>query len=555
MDRHSNKVLSFLPLSGIEDVTKNMYLYEYGDEILIVDCGLGFADETMLGVDLLLPDISYLLQTKKKIVGMILTHGHEDHIGATPFILPQLAKIPVYGTPLTAAFTNEKLKEFRINQKVNTVNFSDPEVVLGSFRISFIRMTHSVPDTSNLLIKTPGGTAYHASDFKFDLTPADNKPSEYHRIAQAGRDGVLLLVSDCLGSERTGFSRSEMPLGQSFEEAMRDCRGKCIVTTYSSNIARLNQVIVAASHLKRKVCFVGRSLVKATQVAKRLGYLTLPDGMEISIDQVKRRKDHEVLLIVAGSQGQENSSLTRIANDEHRDIALAPNDLIIMSSDIIPGNEVLVHSMIDAIAKKGAKVIYRDLSDQYHVSGHGNQGDLMLMMSLVNAKYVVPISGTYRHMAAYKQLAVTLGYHEQQVIMTENGQEVVFGNDKTTRGRKVATKNVYVDKISGEEVESYVLRDRERLAKEGVVMVLVEIDSDNGALASAPEVIIKGFIPKDLQELTREVQHGVKTALSQHKNKIKNWVYTRQLIEESVGKLIDHAYHRKPLILPVIIEV
>lgn len=550
-----NKTLSFLPLSGIEDVTKNMYLYEYGNEILIVDCGLGFADETMLGVDLLLPDISYLLNTKKKIVGMVLTHGHEDHIGATPFVLPQLPEIPVFGTPLTAAFTNEKLKEFRIQRKVQTVNFSDPEVVIGSFRISFIRMTHSVPDTANLLIKTPAGTVYHASDFKFDLTPADNKPSEYHRIAQAGRDGVLVLVSDCLGSERTGFSRSELPLKHSFEEAMRDCRGKCIVTTYSSNIARLNQVIEVASGLRRKVCFVGRSLVKATQVAKRLGYLQMPDGMEISIDQVKRKKDHEVVLIVAGSQGQENSSLTRIANDEHREISLTQDDLIIMSSDIIPGNEVLVHSMIDAISKKGAKVIYRDLSDQYHVSGHGTQGDLMLMMSLVNAKYVLPISGTYRHMAAYKQLAITLGYHEQQVLMSENGQEIIFVKEKPIKGRKVATKNVYVDKISGEEVESYVLRDREKLAKEGVVMVLVEISSENKELASAPEVIIKGFIPKDLQELIREVQEGVRVTLVQHKNKMKNWVYTRQLIEEAVGKLIDRKYHRNPLILPVIIEV
>lgn len=558
----TTKILSFLPLSGIEDVTKNMYLYEYGDEILIVDCGLGFADETMLGVDLLLPDITYLLQTKKKIVGMILTHGHEDHIGATPFILPQLLpagrqvpQFPIYGTPLTAAFTNEKLKEFRINQKVQTVNFSDPEVVLGSFRISFIRMTHSVPDTANLLIKTPGGTVYHASDFKFDLTPFDNKPSEYHRIAQAGRDGVLVLVSDCLGAERTGFSRSEITLQQSFEEAMRNCKGKCIVTTYSSNIARLNQVIEVASHLGRKVCFVGRSLVKATQVAKRLGYLNMPDGMEVPLDQVKRKKDHEILLIVAGSQGQENSSLTRIATDEHREISLTPEDLVIMSSDIIPGNEVLVHSMIDAIAKKGARVIYRDLSDQYHVSGHGNQGDLMLMMSLVNARYVLPISGTYRHMVAYKQLATTLGYHEQQVLLTENGQEIIFAQDKPVRGRKIATKNVFVDKISGEEVESYVLRDRERLAKEGVVMVLVEINSDNGEIASTPEVIVKGFIPKDIEELTGKVQEGVKTTLSQHKHKIKNWVYTRQLIEEEVGKLIDRKYRRKPLILPVIIEV
>lgn len=549
------KTLSFLPLSGIEDVTKNMYLYEYGDEILIVDCGLGFADETMLGVDLLLPDINYLLHTKKKIVGMILTHGHEDHIGAIPFVLPRLPVIPVYGTPLTAAFANEKLKEFRINQKVQTIAFTNSPIKVGSFQVSFIRMTHSVPDTANLLIKTPVGTIFHASDFKFDLTPADNKPSEYHRIAKAGREGTLILASDCLGAERPGFSHSELPLQQHFEQAMRNCKGKCILTTYSSNIARLNQAIDAAAHLGRKVCFVGRSLIKAKQVAQKLGYLKMPDGMEVSLDQVKKKKDREMLLIVAGSQGQENSSLTRIATDEHRDISLGPDDLIIMSSDIIPGNEVLVHSMIDAIAKRGAKIIYRDVSDQYHVSGHGSQGDLMLMMSLVNARYVIPISGTYRQMVAYRRLATTLGYTADKVLLTQNGQETIFGKERFMKGRKIEVRNVYMDEISGEEVDSFVLRDRERLAKEGVVLVLVEINSATGDLASSPEVIVKGFIPKHMKELTEAVQQGIKTTLSTHKNKINNWVYTRRLIEEAVGRLLDKEYRRRPLILPVLIEV
>ncbi|MBI2442587.1 MAG: ribonuclease J [Candidatus Levybacteria bacterium] len=551
----SSPTLSFFPLSGIEDVTKNMYLYEYGDEILIVDCGLGFADETMLGVDLLLPDISYLLQTKKKIVGMVLTHGHEDHIGALPFILPQLPQIPVFATPLTAAFSNEKLKEFRINQKVQTVNFNGGDISLGSFRVSFIRVTHSVPDTANLLIKTPAGTVYHGSDFKFDLTPADKKPTEYHRIAQAGREGVLALVSDCLGAERLGFSRSELPLQQNFENAMRDCRGKVILTTYSSNISRLNQAIAAASHLGRKVCFVGRSLVKAKLVAKKLGLLQMADDLEVPIDRLRKFKDYQLLLIVAGSQGQENSALTRIATDEHREVTLGPQDLVIISSDIIPGNEVLVHSMIDEIAKKGSKVIYRDISDQFHVSGHGTQGDLMLMMSLVNARYVIPISGTYRQMASYKRLAETVGYPASQVILTENGQEIMLGKAAWSKGRKIEVRNVYVDEISGEEVESFVLRDRERLAKEGVVMVLAEVNSATGDLVSTPEVVVKGFIPKDSEALTGFVQKGVRDTLSMHKKKIRNWVYVRRMIEETVGRIIDKELHRRPLILPVLIEV
>lgn len=551
----SNKTLSFLPLSGIEDVTKNMYLYEYGDEILIVDCGIGFADETMLGVDLLLPDITYLQQTKKKIVGMVLSHGHEDHIGAIPFILPQLPQIPVFATPLTAAFANEKLREFQINQKVQTVTFGGGDIKLGSFSVSFIRMTHSVPDTSNILIKTPAGTVYHASDFKFDLTPFDKKPSEYQRIAQAGREGVLILASDCLGSERAGFSRSELPLQSHFEDAMKDIEGKIIITTYSSNIARLNQAINAAMYYGRKVCFVGRSLIKAKTLAKKLGYLQMPDEVDVPLDRVKKVADRDLLLIVAGSQGQENSAMTRIATDEHRDISLTSQDLVLISSDIIPGNEVMVHGMIDAIARKGAKVIYRDVSDAYHVSGHGSQGDLMLMMSLVNAKYLLPISGTYRQMVEYKNLAKIQGYNDQQVILAENGQEIVFSKERWSKGRKVGVKNVYVDEISGEEVEGFVLRDRERLAKEGVVMVLTELSSETGELVSKPEVVVKGFVPNNMNELSESVNKAVQNALAQHAKKIKNWVYARKIIEEAVGRLIDKELGRRPLILPVLIEV
>ena len=281
----------------------------------------------------------------------------------------------------------------------------------------------------------------------------------------------------------------------------------------------------------------------------------MPDEMEVQLDRLKKVDDRELLLIVAGSQGQENSAMTRIATDEHRDITLYPQDLVIISSDIIPGNEVLVHSMIDAIARKGAKVIYRDLSDAYHVSGHGSQGDLMLMMSLLRAKYLLPISGTYRQMVEYKRLAKMLGYNDSQIILTENGQEIVFAQDKWTKGRKVGVKNVYVDEISGEEVEGFVLRDRERLAKEGVVMVLAEVSSETGELVSSPEVVVKGFIPPDINELSKRIQEASRNALAHHQKKLKNWVYTRKIIEDAVGRVIDKELGRRPLILPVLIEV
>lgn len=380
--------ISFIPLGGIGDVTKNMYLYEYGDEILIVDCGLGFADETMIGVDLLLPDITYLIQTKKKIVGMVLTHGHEDHIGAVPFILPQIPQqFPIFASPLTAAFTNAKLKEFEIGTRVQVVNFDDPNRSIGKFNISFIRITHSVPDTANILITTPVGSFYHGSDFKFDLTPADGNKTDFEAIAQAGAKNILCLLSDCLGSDRPGNTPSEEGLSENFEKELKDVTGKCIITTYSSNISRLNQAIDVASKLNRRICFVGRSLIRAKEIAVQLGYMKIRDGLEVSIDQLKKYPDNQQLLLVAGSQGQENSALSRMANGEHKDVAMSTDDVVIFSSDAIPGNEVLVNSLVDSLARRGVRVINSSSSSLFHVSGHGSMQELLLMISLTKPRF------------------------------------------------------------------------------------------------------------------------------------------------------------------------
>lgn len=561
----SQKTLTFLPLGGVEDVTKNMYLYIYGDEILIVDCGLGFADETMLGVDLLIPDISYLKSQiapngRKKIVGMLFTHGHEDHIGALPFILPQLSQngrsfqAPMYASPLTAALANEKLKEFRTNARVNTVQFTSPQVNLGSFSATFIRVTHSVPDSSNIFIKTPAGNFFHTGDYKMDLTPYDGKKTDYHRITKLSSEGVLALMSDSLGAERPGFTSSEAPLVQNFETAMRDVKGKVIITTYSSNIARINQAIEAAAKFGRKVCFVGRSVIKATQVAKTLGYMRLPREMEVDIRNVKNTDANKLLLVVAGSQGQENSALSRIAGDEHRDVELKRDDMVIFSADAIPGNEVLVRALIDDIAKKGATVLYSDTSDEFHVSGHGSQGDLTLMMSLVNASYVVPISAAYSSMLSYKKLAKNLGYRDDQVVFPENGQEIIFSKGSVKRGAKHEIRNVYVDEISGEEVEGFVLRDRERLAKEGVIIVMAEVSSD-GKLTQTPDIIVRGFSPKEVESLRSSLAQMVSQELRQGKHRSKPSAHMRRQLEEKIERYMFKTMQRKPLVLPIVIEV
>lgn len=550
----NNDILKFLPLGGIGDVTKNMYVYEYQDQILIVDCGIGFADETMLGVDLLMPDISYLLKTKKRIVGMLITHGHEDHMGALPFVLPQLPNFPIFATPLTAALANEKLKEFGTNKTVQKVEFGmQNEVKLGVFSASFVRVTHSVPDTAHILIKTPVGNLYHGSDYKFDLTPADGKKTDFAGIVEAGNTGVIAMMSDSLGSERPGPTPSEEKLLSSFDHELAKCKGKFIVTTYSSNVARLNQIIDVAKKYHKQICFVGRSLIKVVDVGKRLGLINMPKGMEIRMDQVKRTKDTDLVLVVAGSQGQENSAMTRIATGEHKDITLRPSDTVVFSADPIPGNEIMVNSLIDTLSKVGVRVMYTDVSRDFHVSGHGSQYEIMLLMNLVRPKNVVPISGTYKQLVAYKDVAHRQGYADKNIFVIEDGQELLIRRQDVIRGQKWPIRNVYVDEISGEEVESFVLRDRQQLSTEGVVIVMAEVDSENGGLLSEPEVIARGFSTADLQEMKKVVNAELQRTFAS--NRTKNWTFLRKQIVEISEKAIMRSLRRKPLVLPIVIEL
>jgi len=551
---NSNKKLSFIPIGGVGDVTKNMYLYQYGDEILIVDCGLGFADETMIGVDLLLPDISYLLNSGKKISGMVLSHGHEDHIGALPFVLPQLPSFPIYGSPLTAALANEKLKEFGVQNRVKPVTFDGGDVVLGSFKVSFIRVTHSVPDTSNLFIRTPAGNFYHASDYKIDFTPFDGKKVDFAKIARVAAEGVTCLMSDSLNSEEEGHTPSEQILAQNIEREMRSCKGKFILTTYSSNISRLNQAILAAQRTGRKVCFVGRSLIKAADIAQTLGYMKLDKGMEISVDQIRNFKDYQLALLAAGSQGQENSALTRIANNEFREIKIKPGDVVVFSADPIPGNEVSINRVIDVLAKNGAKVLYSEISKDFHVSGHGAALDIMLMMSLVKPLNVLPIGGTYKQMVAFKNLARLQGFADGQIIFAENGQEIIFDQGKAIFGAKTPIKNVYVDEVSGEELDQFVLRDRKKIAQDGVVIVMLEIDSETGQPIDYPNIIARGMSFTD-KELNKRLINEIKQFLLKRKGRVTDWLYIRKNIAKITERFVDKNLRKQPLIVPVVVEV
>ncbi len=548
-----------IPLGGTGVVTRNMYVYEYQDQMLLVDCGLGFADETMLGVDLLLPDISYLqksLQNGKKIVGMLITHGHEDHMGALPFILPELPDFPIFATPLTAALAEEKLKNFGIARKVQPIPFeSDHQLQLGPFSANFIRVTHSVPDTSHIFIRTPIGNIYHGSDFKFDLTPFDKKKTDFARIAKCGELGVLFLLSDCLGSERPGTTGSEDKLTDTIYREMENVKGKFILTTYSSHINRINQTLLAAEKLHKRVCFIGRSLIKTVDVAKRLGLIRIPKGMEVRMDQLRQYKDDQLVLLVAGSQGQENSALTRIATGEHKEVKITQQDTIVFSSDPIPGNEIMVNALVDSLSKIGARVMYSDVSSDFHVSGHGSADELMLLMELVRPRKILPIGGTPKHMLAYRKLAQKVGFAPQDVLLPDSGQEIVITRQGATFGQRYSMKNVYVDEISGEEIEGYVLRDRQRLSQDGVIAIMVEVDAAAGSLADKPDIVVRGFSEKDAEEMRQAISQELQKVLSGKQGQVTNWIYLRKMIGEVTEKRIFRDFRRRPLILPVVIEV
>lgn len=554
----NNEQVRIVPLGGVGDVTRNMYVYQYQDQILIVDCGLGFADETMLGVDLLIPDISYLqnaLKQGKKIVGMLITHGHEDHMGALPFILPQLPDFPIYATPLCANLASEKLRDFGIAKKVESISLdSDHELRLGVFSAQFIRVTHSVPDTSHIFIKTPVGNIYHGSDFKIDPTPFDNKKTDIEKIRSLSSNGVLCLLSDCLGAEREGSTPSEITLTDFFVDSMKSAKGKYVVTTYSSNINRINQVLSAATALHKYVCFVGRSLIKTVEVGKKMGLIKIPQGMEIRIDQVRQYKDNQIVLFVAGSQGQENSALTRIAGRDHKDIRFGKEDTIIFSSDPIPGNEIMVNSLIDEILRIGCTVIYSDIA-HVHVSGHGASGELAQLIDLVKPKKLFPIGGNYKHMIAYQKLAMKKGYRKEDILLPEDGQEVLLRKDGVSFGGKYPVKPVYVDEISGEEIEGYVLRDRQKLSQDGIVAIITEVDAQTGTLVDKPDIIIRGFADKEVDDMKKALFQELQKSLSRKNGKVTNWVYLRKMIGEISEKRIFREFRRRPLILPVVIEV
>lgn len=550
--------LKIIPLGGIGSVTKNMYVYEYGGKIIIVDCGVGFPDVGMLGVDFVIPDISYLRDKKDKILGIVITHGHDDHIGGLPYILPEL-NVPVYATPLTCGLIEARIEEaFEKNGfKPNIVPKKDSEKLnLGPFEIEFVHVTHSVPDSTNLIIRTPAGTVYHGSDFKFDWTPIDGRYSEVEKMAKVGGEGVLLLLSDCLRAEKQGYTLSERVIEETFIRELARSPKKFIITTASSSLSRIKEAVDASLRFQRKVAIVGKSIQKAVAVGKRFGYFDYPDDVFVKPEEISRISPEKLTLIIAGSQGQPGSSMSQIANREHKFVQIEEGDTVMFSADPIPGNVDAIHVLIDDLTRLGARVLYSDILDDLHVSGHAAKNELALLIGLLHPKYVMPISGTFRHMKAYATLAKEMGYQNEKIILADNGDVIQARDGRVFMSEKVEIKNVMVDGLGVGDIGSVVLRDRQVMAEDGIVVVIVPIDQETGTVAAKPDIVSRGFVYMgESQELINNAQKVVEDCLSDHKGKISDWRFLRRHIEDTLEKFLYNETKRRPMILPVVVEV
>lgn len=547
--------LRIIPLGGVGDVTKNMYVYEYGRDIIVIDCGVGFPDEAMLGVDLVIPDISYLKDKTDRIKAIIITHPHDDHLGGLVYIWPEL-RCPIYATNLAVGFIKNKFIEAKLPKEMIHVVDPNDRLNLGSFAISFYRVSHSVPDSVGMVIDTPAGRVIHQSDFKFDWTPIIGVPTEIGKIARFAEAGIDLLLIDALGSEKQGYNEPERNILPTFKKIEEETKGKILLTTASSNISRIQMAINVATEAGRKVCLVGRSMESNFQVARDLGYLHIPPGLIIPQEEAKRFADDKLFILIAGSQGQPGSALSRVANNDHKYIFLKKDDTVIISADPIPSTETAQHALIDKLAKMGADVRYREMEDALHVSGHETSEEIKMMINIIKPKTVVPIGATYRGMIAFSKLAQDLGYAENQILLVEDGQIINLISKSAHIDGRIDVRNIYVDGLGVGDVGNVILRDRKVMSEEGIVLVIVPVDSRTSQLVGEPDIVTRGFVfEREAEELLSQARSVVKSCLADHPNALLDWRFTRSHIEENLDKFFFEEMHRRPMILPLIVEV
>ena len=548
--------LRIIPLGGLGEIGKNITAIEYEDEIIVIDCGISFPDEDMYGIDLVIPDIKYLLDNKDKVKGLFLTHGHEDHIGAIPYILKQI-NMPVYGTKLTIGLVESKLKEHDMLSKTNLIPISPGESIkLNKLIIEFIRVTHSIAESCALAIHTPIGIVLHTGDFKIDYTPIDGKVMDLNRIAQLGQEGILLLMADSTNVERAGHSLSEKIIGETLNRIISNANGRVIVATFASNIHRMQQIADASMMYNRKIVFSGRSMENISTVAMDLGYLHIPKESIVGIEDLNRYPSDKITIITTGSQGEPMAGLSRIAYGSHRHISIEQDDLFIISASPIPGNDKLVSRVINQLYRKGVEVIYEDLED-IHVSGHAYKEELKLIHTLVKPKYFMPVHGEYRHLKHHSDLALKLGMDKSNVFTLETGQVLEISQDKAIATEKVHTGVVFVDGIGVGDVGNIVLRDRRDLARDGMVTIVVAINKETYSIVSGPDIITRGFIyARESEGLIKKIKDVAKEEIEIClENNIIEWQVLKSGVRKSVEQLLYHKTKRRPSVFPIIMEV
>ena len=553
--RTKKSKVKLIPLGGLGEIGKNITAIEYENEIIVIDCGLSFPDNEMYGIDLVIPDISYLLENREKVKGIFITHGHEDHIGALPYILKEI-NVPVYATKFTLSLIESKLIEFNMvsSCSLNEITLKEP-IKTEHFACEFIRTCHSIADSCSLAITTPQGVIFHTGDFKIDYTPVDGEVIDLQRISEIGKRRVLLLMADSTNATREGFTISETIIGQNLTRLFRNAKGRVIVATFSSNVHRVQQVINSSITYGRKVAFSGRSMEKISQIAMDLGYLKVPKNTIIKLDDIHKYPDNKVTIITTGSQGEPMSALSRIASGNHKKIALKEKDYIIISASPIPGNTKLITKLIDVLISKGAEVIY-DAMEEVHVSGHACREELKLIHSLIKPKYFVPVHGEYRHLKEHAELAKSLGMDEKNIFLLDNGDVLELTGKKAMKTKSVHTGTVYVDGSGVGDVGNIVLRDRKVLSQDGILTAVLAINKDAKEIISGPDIISRGFVyVKDSNDLLNEATDLIKREVEYClDNDILDWYSIKSKIKSSLGQFLYTKTKRKPMIIPVIVE-
>jgi len=547
--------LKIIPLGGLGEIGKNMTVVEYGSNIVIIDCGMSFPEDEMLGIDIVIPDITYLIKNKDKIKGIVLTHGHEDHIGSIPYVLKKV-NVPIYGTRLTLGLLGNKLLEHKLEDVSLNVLDAGKSINLGCFKITFIRSNHSIPDAVGIAIETPIGTVVHTGDFKIDFTPINGDVIDLDAFAELGRKGVLVAMSDSTNVERPGHTDSERTVGAKFMEIFKNCESRIIVASFASNVHRVQQIINAAVAYNRKVAISGKSMINAVKVSQELGYLDVPEGSIVHVNDIKKLKDNEVVIITTGSQGEPMSALTRMANNDHKKLEIKKGDLVIISANPIPGNEKTVSRVINMLYEKGADVLY-DALMQVHVTGHAKQDELKLMLTLLKPKFFIPVHGEYRHLMLHAKLAANLGIEEKDTIIGKNGDVIEITSKSIMKNGSVTSGNVLVDGLGVGDVGNIVLRDRKLLSENGLIIVVLSTERGTGKVLAGPEIVSRGFIyVRENIDLIEESKAVVRRALAKcQETNTREWNTIKMSIKDALSSFIYEKIKRNPMILPIIVEV